>query len=429
MVGRKYEGSFKNGESKKDDHLKSSILEVNLKGRMLKIFSSLLKEPKLNEVDHLLRYILEIASVDGLKARDIRVWEEKVENGKRTGRFRIMYSEPWLDPKLWKELKEVEVDVNTWPDDGLRKLYSGECNVYLVPNAERVVDKDPVAGKLQQKSFVAFLVKNSRGLLFSVGYDEEIPEEYRSLLIDLYEGLQDFVKTVFNIDNLFTEMRRLSYVDPLMNIYNRNAFNELLGLDYEKDTPLWKQVKSGNKTVVLLLLDLDKFKQVNDAYGHDVGDKILRYLGEVINQLVEKYNDAYREVFIPVSAEGHSEDRVFRFSFKPYRYGIGDEICIVAEVSSNEKVEFTSEKVKETLKEIMFCMGRDIRKRLRSLTLRDIGVDSDEKLPIDLSAGVAAYDGESSVKHLFRVADGRVYSAKKNKDHGYLDDEHAIVLD
>ncbi|MCP4120017.1 MAG: GGDEF domain-containing protein [Desulfobacteraceae bacterium] len=63
--------------------------------------------------------------------------------------------------------------------------------------------------------------------------------------------------------------------DPLTGLPNRGLFHETLDAVFEK-----AQRKGGK--LALLLLDLDKFKPVNDTHGHDAGDELLSQVGERI---------------------------------------------------------------------------------------------------------------------------------------------------
>ncbi|TNE38525.1 MAG: EAL domain-containing protein [Alphaproteobacteria bacterium] len=68
-------------------------------------------------------------------------------------------------------------------------------------------------------------------------------------------------------------IHRLVFFDPLTGLANRNEFNRRLD-DAIKDA-------RRNETLVsVMLLDLDRFKQINEAFGHDVGDRILQTVGE-----------------------------------------------------------------------------------------------------------------------------------------------------
>ena len=77
------------------------------------------------------------------------------------------------------------------------------------------------------------------------------------------------------------ELKILSTVDELTNLYNRRYFNTQMNKLCEKSTDECKQV-------ALMILDIDFFKKVNDVYGHPAGDIILK---QVSSMLVESFED------------------------------------------------------------------------------------------------------------------------------------------
>jgi diguanylate cyclase (GGDEF)-like protein len=74
---------------------------------------------------------------------------------------------------------------------------------------------------------------------------------------------------------LVTEMVRLAERDPLTGLANRRAFDRALA-----------DVSTADEPGALVLLDLDKFKQVNDRYGHQRGDDVLRDVAREIRSRV-----------------------------------------------------------------------------------------------------------------------------------------------
>ena len=113
--------------------------------------------------------------------------------------------------------------------------------------------------------------------------------------------LQARLKVASRIVNLERELRksqrRLEAVnlqlvkqattDALMGIGNRRAFDEALGRVYA-----WS-LEHGTKFGVLLC-DIDKFKQYNDTYGHQAGDKVLATVGGVLQDQVRGGDDVFR---------------------------------------------------------------------------------------------------------------------------------------
>ena len=75
------------------------------------------------------------------------------------------------------------------------------------------------------------------------------------------------------------EIRRLAYWDPLTNLPNRAQFVTLLNESLD-------QAKKREQQVFVLMMDLDRFKHVNDVMGHSFGDDLLRHVAERLQVLV-----------------------------------------------------------------------------------------------------------------------------------------------
>jgi diguanylate cyclase (GGDEF)-like protein len=82
-------------------------------------------------------------------------------------------------------------------------------------------------------------------------------------------------------------LKRQSIIDPLTELYNRRYMDEVL---------IRELARAGRKgtAVSLILVDLDHFKRVNDTYGHDAGDLLLRKVGQVLRQSVRNCDVACR---------------------------------------------------------------------------------------------------------------------------------------
>jgi diguanylate cyclase (GGDEF)-like protein len=71
------------------------------------------------------------------------------------------------------------------------------------------------------------------------------------------------------------ELTRSSRIDALTNLYNRGYWEERLELEF-------KRFSRSNMPSVLVMLDIDHFKRVNDTFGHQGGDAVLRKLSELL---------------------------------------------------------------------------------------------------------------------------------------------------
>ncbi len=88
-----------------------------------------------------------------------------------------------------------------------------------------------------------------------------------------------FLRSVMMERNL---LRKLAYQDPVSGLFNRNAL-ELF----------WKRSNS-KESIAIMYLDLDGFKAINDTYGHQIGDKLLRRVSDHLLQVTNSNQKAFR---------------------------------------------------------------------------------------------------------------------------------------
>ena len=166
------------------------------------------------------------------------------------------------------------------------------------------------------------------------------------------------------VDNvmLHREAQRLSVTDPLTGAGNLRHMTTTLAREVERATRFGRPLS-------LLLLDLDHFKNVNDTYGHTVGDAVLR-------ELARRLAGCVREVDIVA------------------RYG-GEEFVVVTPETDIVGAEHLAERICEAVREEPFVVGNDI-------------------VVVTVSVGIATLPTHGIVSgDLVRAADEGLYAAKR----------------
>lgn len=88
---------------------------------------------------------------------------------------------------------------------------------------------------------------------------------------------QPILLLLYKINDMEKEMRRLATFDELTGVYTRRAFFEQVEKAFVKGFQ--------NPPPCILILDIDRFKKINDTYGHSIGDCVLKNLGEILESV------------------------------------------------------------------------------------------------------------------------------------------------
>lgn len=205
-----------------------------------------------------------------------------------------------------------------------------------------------------------------QGELWSVFKDGRTLPLYTTIevLIDEQHDGNQYVISFADLTSVCRSQRRVEFLathDPLTSLPNRSLFFERLQRSIE-------QCRQANTSFMLLYLDLDNFKTVNDTLGHVVGDKLLVIIGDLLNSVVG------------------TDDAIARIG--------GDEFIILVNNSNIEQVLELANRILLTLKEPSFI----------------------DKKPLYISAsiGIATFpqDGNDHTA-LLKSADMAMYEAKK----------------
>jgi diguanylate cyclase (GGDEF)-like protein len=192
-------------------------------------------------------------------------------------------------------------------------------------------------------------------------------DEHRRLLDRISE------QTASAISNsiVFEETREASLSDPLTGLPNARFMFTHLGRELSRAGRLGSHV-------AILVLDLDNFKEINDSYGHHVGDRALREVARVLREAIRPYDICVRYA--------------------------GDEFIVVLADCGAEQAEAKRLELQRAITAVLFEAAPG------------------KRVPLGLSIGAAVFptDGETH-ESLLATADGRMYRDKKRRKRPITD--------
>ena len=179
--------------------------------------------------------------------------------------------------------------------------------------------------------------------------------------------LQLRIKNLLKIKELKETINQVSTTDALTGLHNRKYLHERLEAEISR-------AKRYDTKLSCLLLDIDFFKVVNDMYGYDWGDVLLKKIAEMLKSFIRK------------------EDILTRY---------GDEEFIVI--------------LPNTPEENAFIFAERFRREIEKMEFIPAG--EEERHPITISGGIASYpflqNVEEDANTLIRYAEHALYNAKK----------------
>ena len=180
--------------------------------------------------------------------------------------------------------------------------------------------------------------------------------------------------TYFGGKILVQELEKYVNYDTLTHLLNRRTMDNYLNAAH-------KQAQTGQATFSLMMMDIDDFKKVNDTYGHDCGDEVLKYVAHTISTGVKK------------------NDHVFRWG--------GEEILVLLN-TDYEKTMVAAELIRKDI-------ARD-----------PVDYKGEVKVPVTITIGVSPYVAGATIQQMMDDADAKLYYGKrhgKNQVVGELPDD------
>ena len=218
--------------------------------------------------------------------------------------------------------------------------------------------------------------ENANKVVYSAQKISEIKHEYykRRVITTLISVSIFILGIIFMVYKIVHKNLEIGIItDPMTKLFNRNHFDEILQ----------KQININsryNTPFSLILCDVDFFKNINDDFGHQQGDKVLTQLATLL------LNNA------------RENDYVFRIG--------GEEFALIFTQTNQKQAAIIAEKFRQLVSEFNF----DVNKK------------------VTISIGVCEYSTDEGAETLFRRADNALYQAKSSGRNKVVSEvyQHAI---
>lgn len=148
----------------------------------------------------------------------------------------------------------------------------------------KIIDKNLNQRIITLASIVVVIATVAMILQFMVFYEIGVANVSQVFVVSGTAIMQMSALLILTLQKTRTnlqEAQNLAYIDELTGLVNRRKFNEILELHQVNN-------KTNVSKIAVLILDLDRFKLINDCYGHDAGDKVICQFGERIQSVVDK---------------------------------------------------------------------------------------------------------------------------------------------
>ncbi len=162
-----------------------------------------------------------------------------------------------------------------------------------------------VIGGLSISTIIAYFIR--RDLLFPAEGPHFIPDvlfRFSHLFISMFLL---YALTYFGEKYLVEELEKHANYDTLTRLLNRKSMDSYVNAAF-------MQAMTGTSDLCFMMADIDNFKKVNDTYGHDCGDEVLKYVAQAISTGVKKEDTVFRwggeEIFVILKADPYNAVRI-----------------------------------------------------------------------------------------------------------------------
>ncbi len=320
--------------------ISGTLLNLTLREQMdssLNFYSAMKDIAKIIESQYELSYIIPIIGemIDRfISAHLIYIF---IINKENKNHFDLIWPKACKDKEVYNKLKEL-IDDQT---------------------VEYIISEDRRIG--------VFPLRGEEGLMGAIAAFSNI-DELSDRDIDYLVQLSQQSSTTIQRANVYAEVLKYATLDALTGLNNRRQFE--LRLSQEIAT-----TKRKGTPLCAMMIDVDYFKKVNDTYGHNVGDFVLKTVATLITNEIREYDI-------------------------PCRYG-GEEFFVILPQTMLEEAALVAQRLRKTIENYKIVFEDNETKQVKTLK-------------VTISIGVSQYESNLTAEEFSTNADKALYEAKRN---------------
>jgi diguanylate cyclase (GGDEF)-like protein len=227
-----------------------------------------------------------------------------------------------------------------------------------------------------------------------VGADDFLPKPYDNLELNarIYaalrtKALQDELRMKNEkLEELLSKVEYMAVTDALTGLYNRRRFHSILETEFERS-------KRYSTPFSLIMLDVDHFKRINDNYGHQVGDSVLKQIAQIFLKDIREIDTASR-------------------------YG-GEEFMVILPNTDKKDARFVAERMRIDVEKNKFSeIGDDgVTVSIGSTGLPDKSIENEDKLISCVD--FALYRAKQNGRNRTEIIAGSEFQSSLGKQAGF----------
>lgn len=228
---------------------------------------------------------------------------------------------------------------------------------------------------------IPFNINDDLSLILSFSAKDTDTIETLNFALPSIKNYFEAAKAVIESRTLMDKLRDSSLRDGATRLYNRRFLEEFI--DHTAN-----QAIRTNTTYSVLMIDIDFFKMVNDTFGHDAGDIVIKSLAEILQSSVRKVD-------------------------LPIRYG-GEEFLVLLHNTTTDGAIMVAEKIRDLFSQKKFQFGSETIHKTLSIGIAHFPEQADSIWKVIKFADLALYEAKHSGRNRVVEFESRMFSGGDN---------------